>query len=97
MLATPRDKLRDIQETSRRAEADIKGVVDCDVFIVCTDNQDQGKGMYAELGAALALNTATGRPKIFLVGQMNHMSIFYLHPAVAHSDSIEKVIEKLKD
>jgi hypothetical protein len=86
-------KLKDKQETGLRAAKDIQGVVDSDVYVLSSDNEQVGKGMYVELGAALALNTTTGKPKIYVVGEMNHMSVFYLHPAVIHMAKIEEVIE----
>ncbi|HSH18526.1 MAG TPA: hypothetical protein VK978_04010 [Candidatus Saccharimonadales bacterium] len=95
MLASPEDKLKDPAETGRRAELDIDGVINADAYVICTDNQECGKGMYVELGAALALNRTTGKPKVFLVGKMNHMSVFYFHPAVRRFNTVEEVIEQL--
>lgn len=96
MLAGDKAKLADIQETGRRAELDIQGVVGCDAYIVCTDNTKAGKGMYAELGAALALNVTTEAPKIYLLGAMNHMSVFYFHPSVIRLDSIDALVKALE-
>jgi hypothetical protein len=95
MLAKPEDKLRDIQETGRRAELDINGVVDCDAYVICTDNEKVGKGMYVELGAALALQATTNKPKIFLLGNMNHMSVFYFHPSVIHLATLDELVKEL--
>ena len=96
MLAGNEAKLANIHETGRRAELDIQGVVDCDVYVVCTDNTKAGKGMYAELGAALALNVTRQSPKILMLGSRNHMSVFYFHPSVVRLDSIDELIEALK-
>jgi hypothetical protein len=49
-----------------------------------------------ELGAALALQQATGKPEVFVVGPMNHLSIFYLHPGVTHCRTTEEVIDAVK-
>lgn len=95
MLGDNEAKLADVQETGRRAKLDIKGVVDCDAYVVCTDNAKVGKGMYAELGAALALNVTNGRPKVYLVGSMNHMTVFYFHPSVERLDSVDELLVKL--
>jgi nucleoside 2-deoxyribosyltransferase-like protein len=95
MLETPQDKLRNREEASNRASKDIRGVINCDAYVICTDNADCGKGMYVELGAALALAKTKGSPQIFLVGKMNHMSVFYFHPLVRRVDTIESVIKEL--
>lgn len=82
-------------EAARRAVNDIQGVIDADVFVLLSGNQRAGKGMYAELGAALALHKTTGRPRIYLVGNLTHVSIFYFHPAVIYRPDIESVIAGL--
>jgi hypothetical protein len=51
--------------------------------------------MYVELGAALALKETTGKPEVYVVGRMNHMSVFYLHPSVKARDTLEEVIKEL--
>ncbi|HSX42502.1 MAG TPA: hypothetical protein VLF59_00265 [Candidatus Saccharimonadales bacterium] len=95
MLASDADKLKDIDETARRAKLDIQGVIACDAFVLCTDNQHVGKGMYAELGAALALAVSRGTPRVYVVGAQRHMSVFYFHPLAVHKETIDEVIEEL--
>lgn len=92
MLAGDAAKLANIQETARRAELDIQGVIDCDAYVVCTDNAKVGKGMYAELGAALALNVTTESPKIYALGALNHMSVFYFHRSVIRLSSVDELV-----
>jgi hypothetical protein len=96
MLAGKEAKLANPEETARRATNDLQGVVDSDVYIICTDNERAGKGMYVELGAALALNAVNGSPKIYLLGSMNNASIFYFHPSIILGRSIQEVIEEIK-
>lgn len=88
-------KLNNTKEAGLRAEKDINGVVDADVYILLSDNEKVGKGMYAELGAALALNKRSGRPDIYIVGSLKHLSVFYLHPAVKLRDTVEDVLNEL--
>jgi hypothetical protein len=95
MLAGDEAKLANIEETGKRAALDIQGVVACDAYVICTDNSKAGKGMYAELGAALALHTTSGLPNIYLLGAMNHMSVFYFHPAVERLNSVDELIAAL--
>lgn len=96
MLDGDEAKLSNLEETGKRALMDIQGVVDCEVYVICTDNSKAGKGMYAELGAALALHAKNQIPRIYLLGAMNHMSVFYFHPAVIRLSSIEDLIHELQ-
>ena len=96
-LGDNKSKLDNPEESGRRAKADIQGVIDCDVYVLCSDNKNVGKGMYVELGAALALKQAgiASSPEIYIIGPLNHMSIFYLHPLVKRRDNIEIVLEEI--
>jgi hypothetical protein len=70
-------------EAALRAQKDIEGVLAADAYLIIADNQVAGKGMYVELGTALALASARGQGfPILLVGPMRHESIFYYHPHV---------------
>jgi hypothetical protein len=80
-------------EASRRAHEDINGILSADAFILMSDNRERGKGMYVELGAALALAGLRSRQiQVYIVGPMNHESIFYYHPLVAHKETLEEVV-----
>jgi hypothetical protein len=84
------------EEAGARAARDIQGVCDADLYILMTDNEFPGKGMYVELGAALVLAETTGSPKVFVVGPRNHESIFYYHPLVTHFPDIDSCLEYIK-
>ncbi|HEX4662598.1 MAG TPA: hypothetical protein VH144_03200 [Candidatus Saccharimonadales bacterium] len=60
LLDTREAKLADVDESGIRAEKDIQGVLDCDIYVLSSDNEKVGKGMYVELGAALALHQMNG-------------------------------------
>ncbi len=90
------NKFNDLTETGRRAQADIQGVLDCDVYVLCSDNQKAGKGMYVELGAALGRVQAGEDIRLYVIGGLNHSSIFYLHPVVRRVDTIEEVLEDIR-
>ena len=80
-------------EASRRAREDINGILSADAFILMSDNRECGKGMYVELGAALALAELRSKQiQIYIVGPMNHESIFYYHPLVVHKETLEEVV-----
>lgn len=78
MLAGDKAKFDNPEEAARRAVADMQGAIDSDVYVICTDNKKDGKGMYVELGGALPLTKTTGKPVIYLLGAMAHSSIFIL-------------------
>ena len=84
-------------EAGRRAKLDIDGVVSCDTYIILTDNSKCGKGMYVELGAALAQAEIRPEYQVLLVGPMNHESIFYYHPSIRHFDSDEGLLSFLQE
>ncbi|TLH59719.1 hypothetical protein C1S80_19765 [Mycolicibacterium aubagnense] len=86
------DKYKRADEAGRRAKLDIDGVCNCDIYVLLSSNEKVGKGMYVELGAALALSETNDGPEVYVVGPMNHLSIFYLHPAVTHYDTIDDLI-----
>ncbi len=85
-----------LEEVGLRAARDINGVRDADLYILMTDNKERGKGMYVELGAALALAEQRGSPQIFIVGPRNHESIFYYHPLTQHFTDLESCISYIK-
>lgn len=94
-LSSKEAKLANREEAGLRAKKDLNGVVECDVYILLSNNENVGKGMYVELGAALALKETTGKPDVYIVGKMNHISVFYLHPSVKARETLEEVIEEL--
>ena len=97
ILGGPNSKLENIEESATRAKKDITGVIQSDVYVLCSDNENVGKGMYVELGAALALNETVGKPeRVYIIGALSHLSIFYLHPAVKRRATIEEVIDEIK-
>jgi hypothetical protein len=94
-LSSPEAKLKNLSETKRRAHVDVQAIIDSDAVVLCTNNTEQGKGMYVELGAALALNVATGKPRVYILGQLNHMSIFYFHQAAKRVQDIPELIDQM--
>ena len=95
MLGGRYDKLKNKRESAHRAKLDIDGVVESDVYILCSSNKTAGKGMYAELGAALALNAIKNKPDIYILGPLNHLTVFYLHPAVKHRENVKDILHEL--
>lgn len=71
---------------------DIDGVMDCDIYVILTDNNKCGKGMYVELGADLAQAEIRSDYQVFLVGARKHESIFYYHPKIHYASNYDALI-----
>lgn len=95
LLAGERAKFDNPDEAAQRATSDLLGVIDCDIYVICTDNQKAGKGMYVELGAALAMHELRGSPTIYVLGARHHSSIFYFHPSVRVKGSVDEILEEM--
>ncbi len=72
---------------------DINGVLESDVFVIIGD--EAGTGMYIELGAAIAQQIKTGKPKIYAIGEHTTRALFYFHPSVIRKNNFEEVLEDL--
>ncbi len=76
------------------AVRDMRGVQDCDVFILLAEPAD-GRAKYAELGAAIMANLYTGRPRVYVLGNKTSQSVFFYHPTVRRVTTLEAVLEEL--
>lgn len=90
--------LRDSDRKTKRelwnewAQHDIQGVLDCDVYVLNCNAAGAGKGLYVELGAALALAQTYGTPDVYAIGDLEEATIFSAHSAIRKAHSIEEVI-----
>ncbi|MFC1753897.1 hypothetical protein ACFL96_11000 [Thermoproteota archaeon] len=83
-------------ETSARfAELDLTGVLESDVFIHLSDGK--GTGKYIELGAAMASFVYIGSPRIYIIGENNNESQFYMHPSVNRKKTVEEVLKEITE
>jgi len=82
-----RDYMRSI------AKRDFEGVRECDVFVLLSE-PSEARSMYVELGLAIAMHEAIGKPSVFVVGPDNNQSVFYFHPAVQSVGSMDEVLER---
>ena len=83
-------------EAGLYAEEDLRGAMDCDIFILLTSER-AGGGVSAELGAALATHRLKGSPKIYVVGQHLDPNAFYFHPAINRRDTVTQVLAELSN
>jgi hypothetical protein len=77
------------------AERDMNGVRECDVFILLADPPD-GRAKYAELGAAIMSRVTCGRPRVYVLGDETHHSVFFYHPAVERVRSLHEVLHGIE-
>lgn len=80
---------------SEWAQHDIQGVLDCDVYVINYNADGAGKGLYVELGAALALAQAHNKPHVYVIGNLEEATIFSAHSAIAKARSIEEIIDRV--
>ncbi len=73
---------------------DMNGVINCDVFVLLT-NENTGSGSAGELGAAILAQVKFGKPKIYVIGEHMGNNFFYFHPSVTRLNTIEEVLEEL--
>ena len=74
------------------SDNELKAIENCEVFIYIADEKEMILPM--ELGAALMLNKATGKPQIYAVGGNNDKSQWFFNKGVIRVDSAEQI--KLK-
>jgi len=86
---------KNVELARQYSEENIEGVANSDIFILLTDEERGGTGMYVELGVAILSYKLFGKPKIYVVGEDNSYALFYFHPSVIRKNSIEEVLEEL--
>ena len=88
---------RNARQDEVRAVAlrDLRGIQDADVFVLLTEPPD-GRSMYVELGAAIALQKCRKRPQIFVVGKECNQSVFFFHPVVTRVNDLNEVLAMLE-
>jgi hypothetical protein len=89
----PKPYSSDENKSSEFATIDIKGAMECDVFVLLSD--EAGTGMYTELGSALANKINMGSPHIYVIGDHLTKPIFLFHPEVTRKNNIDEVFEDL--
>ena len=67
--------------SAKLASADLEAVLRADAVLIVASKHD-GRGMYVELGAALARVQLDGLEHVVVIGHIHHESVFYCHPSV---------------
>jgi len=70
------------EESADIARTDLEGVMAADAVVVLASSTDPGRGLFVELGAALARAELGQLGHVIVVGDIVHESVFYFHPRV---------------
>lgn len=76
------------------ATADLDAVLTADAVLVVASEHD-GRGMFVELGAALARARRGELEHVVVIGIIRHESVFYYHPAVVRVPTVDKWLSGL--
>ena len=84
----------DIEGVRNEAINATDGSNSCNVFVLISD--EQGTGMYTELGIALGRAARSEKVAIYVVGEHGANSIFSYHPTVKWLKSTQELLEVLR-
>ena len=76
------------------ASADLDAVLTADAVLVVASEHD-GRGMFVELGAALAQAQRGELEHVVVVGTIRHESVFYYHPAVVRVSTVDEWLSEI--
>lgn len=71
------------------ATEDLEAVLTADAVLVVASDHD-GRGMFVELGAALARAQRGELEHVDVIGPIRHESVFYYHPAVLRVAAVDE-------
>lgn len=80
--------------SGKLAQAELNAVMAADAVLVIASEHD-GRGMFVELGAALARTKQGELAHVVIVGEIRHESVFYFHPVVQRVASVQAWIDDL--
>jgi len=93
-VTTITDRDKDPKRIRGIAVRDMKGVLNCDVFIILSTPVD-GRAKYVELGVAISSFLEKGRPLVYVLGEKTDQSVFYFHPAVKRVRSLGEILNAI--
>lgn len=76
------------------ATSDLDGVLAADAVLVVASEHD-GRGMFVELGAALARAARGELGHVVVIGSIRHESVFYYHPAVLRVPTVDEWLRSI--
>ena len=87
--AEVRDYLAEPDASARIASTDLRAVLEADLVVVLATGAP-ARGLYVELGAALACVERGEAKEVVVVGEGLGDSVFFQHPAVQRAPSVEE-------
>lgn len=72
------------------ARDDLGGVMEADAVVVLAPRDEPGRGLFVELGAALARAEIGDLDHVVGVGMIAHESVFYFHPRVTRVNTVDE-------
>jgi hypothetical protein len=76
------------ERSARMAQEELDAVIAAEAVLVEASRHD-GRGMFVELGAALACASRGELDHVVIVGEIHHESVFYFHPLVQRVSAVE--------
>lgn len=73
---------------------DLEAVLAADAVLVVASAYD-GRGMFVELGAALARASRGDLDHVVVIGRIRHESVFFHHPAVTRFSTVDEWLASL--
>jgi hypothetical protein len=83
------DYASDFDLSAKVAADDLDAALVADAVLVVT-SEHEGRGMFVELGAALARARRGDLQHVVVLGPIQHESVFYYHPAVQRVSTVEE-------
>lgn len=80
--------------SGKLAQKELNAVMAADAVLVIASEHD-GRGMFVELGAALARAKQGELAHVVIVGEILHESVFYFHPVVQRVASVQSWLDDL--
>lgn len=81
--------------SGKLAHEELNAVMAADAVLVIASEHD-GRGMFVELGAALARAKQGDLAHVVIVGEIRHESVFYFHPLVQRVASVQNWLEGIR-
>ncbi|CAN5403644.1 hypothetical protein BH09ACT12_BH09ACT12_12310 [soil metagenome] len=80
--------------SARLAAADLDAVLAADAVLVVASEHD-GRGMFVELGAALARACRGDLEHVVVIGEIRHDSVFFHHPVITRASTVAEWLTSL--
>jgi hypothetical protein len=78
------------ERSAEIARTDLSGVMTADAVVVLASSAEPGRGLFVELGAALARAELGRLDHVVVVGEIVHESVFHFHPCVRRVRAVDE-------